>query len=461
MDIFLLWLPMALYAVAMISVLVYSRAVATEDEYFLALRRVGRNQSFISVVATETSVATIVLFPAAGFTSGLVLLWLCAGYIVGRWIVATFYLEKIYREHRLSLYQTVSGESHLSRRVISSFYLLAKFISSGVRFYMAGYALQQFFGWSVVGWMFVTAVLVGAYSLLGGLRAVVIVDHFYATVIILMGLYLCGRLFLDLPAGAVFAPEWMRTDLRPENSLHFAALLIGGAVLSIGTHGADQDTLQRVLATARFEEARHALILSGLGATLVILCYLLAGYLLKLSFFGAASLNAKSPLVDYISLAHNPFFTGCFAVTLFAASLSTLDSAIHATGAVWKDLLDSKISGRYFSFLSLAILVGAGILFREIDRLQRGDFLDLAMGSMNYVNGGMIGIFTVYTFFPRYLDAAGVLLALPGGFAVTFACNWLVRPPLAWSWGIVLASAVAFALCIAGGALQRRFAAPA
>lgn len=453
MDSALFWIAPLLYASVLFAVLYYFRAVSSEADYFLAGQRVGANQSFISVVATETSVATVVLFPAVGFSSGLMLVWLCAGYILGRWLVAAFYLRKVYENHRLSLYQTVAGESDLSRRVLSFFYLLAKFISSGVRFYMAGFALEQLFGWNVIGWIVVTALVVGLYSLAGGLRAVVLTDQIQAGVIVGMALVMGLFLFFDLPAGRLEAPQWIDLDFSYDNSLYFLALLVGGTVLSIGTHGADQDTLQRVFATARLEEARSALVRSGFGATIVILLYLIVGYLLK--YYSAGQLDAKSPLVDYIAGLEQPFFIGCFAVLLFAAAMSTLDSAIHATGAVWKDLLDSAQSGRTFSFLSLLILVLFAILFLWLDRHEGGDFLSLAMGSMNYVNGGLIGVFTVYAFWPRYLKATGVLLALPGGFLVTFAGNYLVTPGLAWSWGIVLASAVALALCLGGSAIQR------
>ena len=39
------------------------------------------------------------------------------------------------------------------------------------------------------------------------------------------------------------------------------------------------------------------------------------------------------------------------------------------------------------------------------------------MGSMNYVNGGLIGVVTVFTFFPHRLKAAGIVAALITGFA--------------------------------------------
>lgn len=454
MDSLIFWIPVGLYACLLLGVLYYFRAVASEEEYFLARRKVGGNQSFISVVATETSVATIVLFPAAGFASGLSLIWLCAGYVLGRWLVAALYLRKVYERHKLSLYHTLAGESALSRRTLSGFYLLAKFISSGVRFYMAGFALEQLFGWSVIGWIFVTALVVGLYSLAGGLRAVVLTDQIQAGVIIGMGLALCGVLFMDAGKGVIPAPELIRAEFSYDNSLYFLALLIGGTVLSIGTHGADQDTLQRIFATSDVSAARRALVLSAFGATLVIVLYLIVGHLLKYAYAG--QLNERSPLVDYISRADSPFFIGCFAVLLFAAAMSTLDSAIHATGAVWKDLLESNSSGRWFSFLSLGLLVVFGLLFMVLDRMQRGDFLALAMGSSNYVNGGLIGIFTVYTFVPRYLKSAGVVLALCGGFLITVACNFWITPAVAWSWVIVLSSAGAFVLCVAGGAVQAR-----
>ncbi len=429
-------LPVGVYLFLLIFITFYtgrrSPAASGDADYFLAGRRLGPVFAFVSVVATETSVATVLVFPQAGFAGGLSLLWLCFGFIAGRYLVARFYLDRLYDRHRLSIYATVTGDDPTAGRWLSMFYLLAKFVSSGVRFYLGGVALASLFGQSLPAWILIMALLAGTYSMIGGLRAVVWTDQIQGYVILGMGVAVFAALATNVDFSIVSAPAWVNTDSALKNASFFPVLFLGGLVLSLGSHGADQDMLQRVLATSSRQIARRALVLSGLGATVVILLYLAVGWLLSVSSDQGVldfAVSPKTPLVDYIAGTNLDLVTGMFAVLLIAAAMSTLDSAMHSTGAVWKSLLDPQNerpnrSGRAYSFLSLIVLVGFALAFIVVAERTR-NFLDLAMSSMNYVNGGLIGVFTVFTLTRgRPVRATAVLGALAAGFFVTLAANF-------------------------------------
>jgi Na+/proline symporter len=429
-----------LYVLVIVTVTASKRSAASDEDFFFAGRRLNAFQAFLSVLSSETSVATIVAFPAAGLLGGYALVWLLAGYIVGRSIVAIFYLRKLYESSRLTIYQTMSG----SHRVLEAAYLLAKYISGGVRFYMGGYALHQLLGGPTSRWICVVGICAASYSIKGGLGAVVIMDQVQGILIVSTGVFLCLFLGLHLPEGAVWDPAYI--DLDPSHVNFFPALFLGGAVLSIGSHGADQDMLLRVLATKSLRTARKSLILSGFGAAALISLYLTIGYLLYLT--AIPGLDVKSPLTDYVTKSDLPMLQGLFLVLLFAAAMSTLDSTINSTGAVWKSLMNSKRSGRLWSVLSLACITTSALFFNAA-ATRHQDFLSLAMGSMNYINGGMIGIFTVFTFFPNRLKARGIPLALVTGFGVTAICEWAFAAPIPWPYTVLLSSSASLAACLA------------
>jgi Na+/proline symporter len=188
--------------------------------------------------------------------------------------------------------------------------------------------------------------------------------------------------------------------------------------------------------------------LSGFAAACLILVYITVGWLLQ--FQGSADLNAKSPLADFVMRSNLPFLKGMFLVLLAAAAMSSLDSTIHSTGAIWKSLMNSKRIGRIWSAFSLGIMIVCAMLFTNLEQ-RHPDFLALCMGSMNYVNGGLIGIFTVFTFFPRRLTRAGVLAGLAAGFAVTCLCEWGFAQPVPWTYTVLLASSGAFVSCLCCG----------
>lgn len=436
--------PFALYLGAVAIVTLTTRSRSEDSDYFFASKQLGTFRALLSVVSSETSVATTVVFPAAGLTGGYTLVWLLLGYIVGRTIVATFYLRALYVSSRLTIYQTMSGH----HRILEGAYLLAKYISGGARFFIGGYALHQLLGWRTEFWVLVVALCVAGYSLTGGLRAVVVMDQIQSGLLVFTGVFLCFYLWRVVPHDAVHAPAVFDWDV---NKATFSPVMfLGGVVLSIGSHGADQDMLLRILSTKSFNDARRSLVLSGFVAAGLISLFLMIGFLLQ--YAGAGDLNPKSPLADYVEKSDVPLLKGVFLVLLAAAAMSSLDSTIHSTGAIWKSLMNSKLAGRYWSSLSLFIMIAFAITFSVIDAQERHkDFLALCMGSMNYVNAGLIGIFTVFTFFPRRLTLAGVVASLIAGFTVTAVCEWAFAAPLPWTRTVLLASAAAFLSCYGMG----------
>ena len=155
LDMVLLAAPFVLYGCALLAITAAARTGNFNDdkEYFLGGRNFGYFTALVSVLATEVSVATMMIFPASGLKNGFVLVWLGCGYIAGRYIVARFYLGNIYKYHRLSIYETVTDKNPAARKILSFAYLTAKYISLGVRFFMGAYAMNQLFGWTIIGWI--------------------------------------------------------------------------------------------------------------------------------------------------------------------------------------------------------------------------------------------------------------------------------------------------------------------
>lgn len=453
------FLPPLAYLISLLLVAYVLRDQNRSDsDYFLAGRKIRSVPAILSVVANETSVATVMIFPAAGFKSDYVLLWLVLGYILGRSLVAVFFMRKLYEHHNLSVYETIGG-SRSGSVPLALAYVAAKYIANGARFYMAGYALEQLFGWSVIGWILLVAAIVSIYSLTGGIRAVVITDQIQGTVIYAMGLALCAFLGYELLSigrtGAAHADlgsilgNLRLTDGRfsLSNPDYWLTLLAGGMVLSIGTHGADQDMIQRILAVQSARRAQRSIFISGLGAAVVIATYLTIGILLRET--GHLDLDPKSPLVDFVLRLGQPLLTGFFAVLLLSTGMSSLDSAVNSTGAIWKFVLKSERPGLHWSVFSLGCLVTSSVLF---SLLGRSDFLALALGSMSYIHGALIGILIVYTLRPHWIVPAGIVLAVAASAGTTVALQKLTS--FVWTVQLLCSTSAALLLCAAAGFLQ-------
>ena len=436
-----------------LAILAY-RPQANDKEYFLAQSKIPAFFSWVSIVATESSVATILIFPQIGYQGNLALIFLPLGYILGRFLVAHFYLPFLYKNQKLAIYELLSKEKSV-QVLISCTYLLAKFISGGVRFFLGTLALTTLFGGEIWFWGALMAGLCGLYSLLGGLRAVVWTDQIQGAFIFLGGLaliFFIGNQFIlstGITSNEMFSSifttstKFINLNWALENAYFSPLLFIAGVILSIGSHGTDQDLLQRILATANLKSAKRALILSGLGACTVITIYLFIGYFISLT--GFQDINAGQTLISYIKNLSQPWLTSCFALLLFAAAMSTIDSALHANAAVFKSILQYKInlSSRSYSFLALIALCSFAIGAFYIHHYFR-DFLALAMGSMNYVNGGLIAIFTLAIPMKHSINLKTVLVALVSGLATCLVADFLIDPKPAWPYITIASSFLAF-----------------
>jgi len=78
---FLFLTPFVLYLGIVASVTFSIRSRPDDADYFFARKRLSTVPSLLSVVATETSVATTVIFPAAGLSGGYVLVWMLLGLV--------------------------------------------------------------------------------------------------------------------------------------------------------------------------------------------------------------------------------------------------------------------------------------------------------------------------------------------------------------------------------------------
>ena len=66
LDQVLFFAPLALYVGVIAAVALTTRTGSDDTDYFFASRRLHWIQSVLSVISSETSVATTVVFPAAG-----------------------------------------------------------------------------------------------------------------------------------------------------------------------------------------------------------------------------------------------------------------------------------------------------------------------------------------------------------------------------------------------------------
>lgn len=304
----------------------------------------------LSLVATETSTLTFISIPGVGYTQGLVFLGIAAGYFVGRSAVALWFLPRYAQGALTSAYTLLAHRYGPSmQRLASGAFLVTRFLAESIRLLAGALPVVWLFThsglpvgrWAVLGSiLFFTLV----YTILGGLRAVVWSDA------IQLGLYGFGAVFcvvfvgLHLSAAGwhqawqtglfqIFHPlsahNWWRDPFT------LAAAVIGGAVLSVASHGTDQLMVQRLLAARSLREARLALIGSAVVVALLFGMLSLLGVQLWISQGGhslaALGLDTPDALFPHFIVSSLPAgISGLLIAGVLSATMGSLSSTLNA-----------------------------------------------------------------------------------------------------------------------------------
>src|SRR5699024_7182729 len=279
-------------------------------------------------------------------------------------------------------------------------------LADGVRLFATAIPLAvvlrlggAFTGWSDIELYLlsitVIAVITLAYTLIGGIKAVVWMD------VVQMGVYIGGAFiavfFLingvngGLSSAVEMADKAGKLQLLDfgfdlpfkafiANPYTFFVAFIGGAVFSIASHGTDQIIVQRLLTTRNLKDSQKALIWSGVVVAFQFALFLFIGILLY-AFYNAQSIEAlglsttDAIFAKFIVEQLPAGLSGLIVAALFAAAMSSLSSSLNSLASsstmdLYKPYFgrentkeqDLKIS-RIFTFIWAVILTGSAFFF--------------------------------------------------------------------------------------------------
>lgn len=197
--------------------------------------------------------------------------------------------------------------------------------------------------WPVQDTLLLVALVTILYTTLGGIAADIYSDILQLGVLFFTALLMVGLLWVDTGGTLPHDPERFRVFF-PE---HWAfsgdtyglwPMLLGGFFLYLSYYGTDQSEAQRLLTTSSAQKAQQALLLNGLLRFPLVFTYSLVGILL------AGYLHTHPSVVEMLSRPDDlvPFFVrehfpaglrGLFLAGVFAATMSSIDSAMNALSA--------------------------------------------------------------------------------------------------------------------------------
>ena len=458
------------------------RSQKSARDYFVADRAIPWWAILFSVVATETSALTFISIPGLAYLGDLGFLQIALGYLVGRVVIAYTLLPRYYEGELVTAYALLERRFGLAtRRFASIVFMVTRTFGDSVRIFATAIPIALIIGPIVEPELArpLSILILGAFTLVytyhGGMRAVVWTD------VVQTFVYLLGGVAAMWLIGDGVAGGWGAIVDRASEAGKLRMLdgsfdisrphtiwagLLGGAFLSMASHGADQLIVQRLLAASSLRESRAALIGSGVAIIVQFALFLVIGIGLW-AFYDAQSFPSPDAIFPrFIVDVMPPGLTGLVVAAILAAAMSTISGALNSLSAATTHDIYLPLTGRsadepgmlrvgkLFVVLWAVVLLGGALLYRD----QGTPVVVIALSIASFTYGGLLGAFFLGILWRRAVQRDAILGMAVGIAVMTFIVFArqlsAAIPPLApslagvgriaWPWYVFIGTTITF-----------------
>jgi SSS family transporter len=424
----------------------FGRDQRNTRDYFLGSKDIPWWGIGLSIVAAETSALTIIGVPAMAYAPGgnVSFVQLIIGYVIARIVLAIVMVPHYFKGEIYSPYQLFSDAfGQGARRTAGGFFLLSETLAAGVRVYVACIPVKLMLGDRFLGAFAGGDAILGAillfvflsliYTYIGGVKAVIWTDA------VQFGLFLFGGLFAlfyiphffgggfgEVMHTAKLAGKlhWLNVHVNMttlwQKPMNLWMGVIGGTVMVMSSHGAEQLIVQRVLACKTVSEGRKALALSAVVILPLFLIFLLVGVMLWAYYQQFALAIPLPPAKAHSGLGAYDFIfpifiltvvphwlRGLLIVAILAAAMSSVSSALTALASVStmdfvKKWMPHRSESFFLRFSKISTMAWAVMLI-VVASLSRGVpfVLDASFNLRGLTSGALLGGLLLAVFWKR------------------------------------------------------------
>lgn len=508
------WAVLGLYFALLLGAAVWFslRPKANTEQYFLAGRSMPVWAVAISILSTAQSAATFLGAPEQAYAGNLTYLSTNIGGMLAGIVLALVFIPAYYRKGVSTPYQLLTTRFGPGARLATSWaYMLGRVFASGARIYIGSLAVCfAFFGntdptnlaLSIAAFM----VFGIAFTLVGGLTSVIWADVLQVTVYLGAAVAAIVVLLMKIPVGAgeiigalnTGMPDGsskltvVRTGLDAAMPLGFdpaaqftlMTACTGFVLMTIASHGADQDLVQRML-TCRSPAKGAWSVISGIVVGLPTAAIFMTIGLLLFVFYQRPDLMGR-PTPEYAAGGEGfekfllfalhempPGLAGWVIAGVLAAGPAGINSSLNAMAStlisdVYRPLRPNMSerfyvrAGQWAVVFWGVVLGGFALLCIAWRKSNEQDLITFALSVMTLAYAGLLGVFLTALFTKRG-STRSAIAALVAGFFTVLAFQpavwrwWtgLIAPDwtdvrIAWPWHLVIGTIVATGVCLLG-----------
>lgn len=365
----------------------------TVDSYFLAGRSLKWPTIGLSLFATNISTVHLIGLAADGYRVGLVVgnFECLAAFTL---IMLGLVFAPIYHRSGVVtlpdfLEQRYSAGSRIMLAIMGV--VAALFIHIGMTLYAGSTIMHEFFGIDVFTSVLVISAITTLYTVLGGLKAVVITESIQTVLLIIGSIaitwFAVGALndqgidsFSKLRAAL---PEKHMSMIHESGGFSWYAFVLGYPVLGIWYWCADQTIVQRVLGGKTEKDAQLGPLFAGFIKVLPLMIMVFPGVLAYVLFQDQIGEDPNKALPVLIDQLIPSGLKGLIAAGLLAALMSTIAGALNSTATLISidvvkklkpETSDAKlvVAGRITAIVVMILAIGWSTMGSKFESIFSG-----------------------------------------------------------------------------------------
>lgn len=253
-----------------------SRHTKNIEGYLLADRQLPWYHVGLSVMATQASAITFLSAPGQGYTDGLRFVQFYFGLPLAMVVLCITFIPIFHKLNVFTAYEFLEKRFDNKTRTLTAFlFLLQRGLSTGITIYAPAIILSTILNIDVNYTIVLNGLIVIAYTVYGGSKAVSYTQLFQMSVIF-AGLFLAAYMVVHLLpdnvsfsdalhiAGKMDKLNAIDTKFDVNNKYNIWSGIIGGFFLQLSYFGTDQSQVGRYLTGKSIAQSRLGLVMNGL-----------------------------------------------------------------------------------------------------------------------------------------------------------------------------------------------------
>lgn len=253
-----------------------SRGTKNIEGYLLADRKMPWYHVGLSVMATQASAITFLSAPGQGYSDGLRFVQFYFGLPLAMVVLCITFIPIYHKLNVFTAYEFLEKRFDNKTRTLTAFlFLLQRGLSTGITIYAPAIILSTILNIDVNYTIIMNGLLVIAYTVYGGAKAVSYTQLFQMSVIF-AGLFLAAYMVVHLLPEQVSFSDALHisgkmgkinaidTTFDLSNKYNIWSGIIGGFFLQLSYFGTDQSQVGRYLTGKSIAQSRLGLVMNGL-----------------------------------------------------------------------------------------------------------------------------------------------------------------------------------------------------